>query len=212
MKKPMLIIGAGGHAKILIDIIQKSDEYSLKAVIGKENEEHNELMGYKIYKGDKYLSEFKDAGITSIAIGIGGYTNNEKRKAIYCKLKSTGFEIVNLIDPSSVVSASVKLGDGVVIFAGVIINPEVIIGNNVVIATGATIDHETIVEDHVLISAGVTVGAGDIIKEGALLALGSKIISRVTIGENALVASGAMVVNDIAKNTTVYGVPAKPKQ
>lgn len=211
MKKPVLILGAGGHAKILIDIILKSTDYYLEAIIGQDCEPCDLVLGYKILKGDKHLLDYKRKNVNSVAIGIGGYTNNMKRKEMYYKLKDMGFEIVNLIDPSATISPFAKLGDGVVVFAGVVINPDVVIGNNVIIATGSTIDHETIIEDHVLVSAGVTIGAGNLIKEGALLALGSNIISRVVIGQNSLVAAGAVVVNDIPDNTVVFGIPAKPK-
>jgi sugar O-acyltransferase (sialic acid O-acetyltransferase NeuD family) len=211
LKKPLVIVGAGGHAKILLDIASKSAEFEVVGVVSKEDDPQDDIMGFKIYKGDNYLLEFKNKGVSSVAIGIGGYTNNNLRKEMYYRLKELGFEIANLIDPTAIISKTVKMGEGVVIFAGVIINTEVVIGNNVIIATGSTIDHETIIEDHVLVSAGVTVGAGDVIQEGALLALGSNVISRINIGMNSLIGAGAVVVNDIENNAKVFGVPAKPK-
>ena len=211
MKKPVLVIGAGGHAKILIDIINKSDDFKLEAVIGRDEEPHEAILGIPILKGDRYLNQYLEKGINSVAIGIGGYSDNSRRREMYYQLKEQGFEIVNLIDKTAIISQFVTLGDGVVIFAGVVINPDVTIGNNVIIATGSTIDHETVIEDHVLISAGVTVGAGNILKEGALLALGCNVISRVTIGKEALVAAGAVVVNDIPDRAKVFGLPAKPR-
>jgi UDP-perosamine 4-acetyltransferase len=211
LKIPVLVIGAGGHAKILIDIIHESNEYYIEAVIGQKNENIDNLMGHKVLKGDEYLEQYKKKGINNVVIGIGGYRDNKRRQEIFNNLSSKGFNIVNLIHPSAVISSSVKLGEGVVIFAGVILNAEVEIGDNVIIATGSTIDHESIIKSHVLISAGVTIGAGNIISEGALLALGSKVISRVSIGKNALVAAGSVVVSDVDSDTVIYGVPGKPK-
>ncbi|MBM4398813.1 MAG: acetyltransferase [Candidatus Cloacimonetes bacterium] len=211
MKKPVIVIGAGGHAKILIDILMLSSEYYLEAVIGREDETAETILGHQILKGDTYLEEYLAKGINHAAIGIGAYTDNHRRKEIFDRIKGIGFFIVNLIHPSAIISDSVIMGDGAVIFAGVVANPDVIIGSNVIIATGSTIDHETIIEDHVLVSAGVTVGAGDLIGEGSLLALGSNIISRVSIGKYSLVAAGAVVTCDIPDRTTVYGIPAKPR-
>lgn len=211
LKKPVIVLGAGGHAKILIDIIQVSSQYYVEAIIGNIDEEIDTLMGYSVLKGDHHLTQFFEKGIRNVAIGIGGYTNNEKRKEIYLRLKSEGFDIVNLIHPSAIISSSVSLGDGVVIFAGVILNAEVEVGNNVIIATGSTIDHESKIESHVLVSAGVTIGAGNLVGEGALLALGSKVISRVNIGSGALIAAGSVVVCDVASNSKIYGVPGMPK-
>jgi sugar O-acyltransferase (sialic acid O-acetyltransferase NeuD family) len=211
MKKPVIVLGAGGHAKILIDIINLSDEYFLEAVVGREDEPLDFIMGQPILKGDKHLKDYLSEGVTLLTIGIGGYSDNSRRTEVYRMCKSMGFEIINLIHPSAVVAKSVKLGDGLVIFAGAVINPEVTIGSNVIIATSATIDHETTIEDHVLVSAGVTVGAGNTLKEGALLALGSKVISRVVIGRNSLVAAGAVVVKNVPDNTAVFGVPARSR-
>jgi UDP-perosamine 4-acetyltransferase len=211
MKKPVIVLGAGGHAKVLIDIIEAGNEYYVEAVIGREEEPVDAVLGYPVRKGDSCLPDYLKEGICSVVIGIGGYSDNKKRTETYLKCKEMGFEIVSLIHPTAVVSASAVLGGGVVLFAGVIINPEVRIGNNVIIATGSTIDHETVIEDNVLVSAGVTVGAGNTIKESALLALGAKIISRVTIGRNALVAAGAVVISDVPDNARVFGVPARSK-
>lgn len=211
MKEKIIIIGAGGHAKVVIDIIELQSNYEIIGIIAQEDEKKKELFGYKIYKGDKYLLTFYNKGIKNIAIGIGGYKSNSLRKKIFNKVQKIGFNIPALIHPKAIVSSTAKIDDGSVIFAGVILNPEVQIRKNSIIATGSSIDHETIIEDHVLVSAGVTVGACTLIKEEVLVALGAKIISGVEIGSKALIASGAVVVNNINPETIVFGVPARSK-
>jgi len=211
-KEKIIIIGAGGHAKIVIEIIKSIGEFDIVGLIANEDEKENEVMGCQVYKGDDYLDSFYIDGIKCAAIGIGGYRDNRLRKKIYKKVQKIGYIIPPQIHPSAIISSTANISNGSVVFAGVIINPEVKIGENTIIATGSTIDHETVVKDHVLISAGVTVGASVKIEKGVLLALGSKVISGITIGEYALIAAGAVVVDDISANEVVFGIPAKIKQ
>lgn len=210
MKEKVIVIGDGGHAKIVIDILGYYEKYEIIGVTSKEPKSEK-FYGHPIIGTDEVLEGFFKKGVTNVAIGIGGFTNNELRKQLFIKVKKIGFNVISAIHPNAIISKKATLGEGTTIFAGVVINPDVIIGDNCVIATSSSIDHETIVEDHCLISAGVTLGANCLIKEGTLCALGAKIISGVKVGENALIAAGAVVVKDIVRNSKVFGVPAKEK-
>ena len=79
-KEKILVIGAGGHAQVVIDIIEQGEKYEIVGLIAQQNEKKNELFGYHIYKGDDYLDLLYSQGINHIAIGIGGYRDNLLRK------------------------------------------------------------------------------------------------------------------------------------
>lgn len=211
MKEKIIIVGGGGHARIVIDIIGRMNVHDIEAIVVDKIANDLQNSKYKVYEGDHHLKNLIDSGINKAAIGVGGFRDNLVRKKIFKNLKSLGFKIVNVIDPSAFISETVFLAEGVVVFPGVIINTDAFIGNNVIIATGSTIDHETIIEDHCLVSAGVTIGGYCKIGESALIALGAKIVSGVTIGKNSLVAAGAVVVKNVEDNCQVFGVPAKIK-
>jgi len=187
------------------------NKYNIHAIIVDKITNDSLNFIYPIFEGDHHLKYFYENGIHYVAIGVGGFRDNSLREKIFKNLKLLNFQIINVIDPSAIISKNVQLGEGVVIFPGVVINTDVKIGNNVIVATGSTIDHETVLKDHCLISAGVTIGGYCKIEESALIALGSKIVSGITIGTNSLVAAGAVVVNDIESNCKVYGIPAKNK-
>ena len=169
------------------------------------------FAGYEVLGDDTVLSDYID-GKYYLAMGLGGYRDNELRERVYNYAKGLGFSFINAIHPTAFISRTVKLGESVVIFPCVVLNTEVQIGNNSIIATGSTIDHETIIGNSVLVSAGVTVGAYSKILDNSLLALGSKVISGVTIGRNALISAGAVIVKDVPDNEIVYGIPANPKK
>jgi sugar O-acyltransferase (sialic acid O-acetyltransferase NeuD family) len=208
MPKKLIVIGSGGHAGVVIDIIETSTDYKIIGVTTKDDE-IREFIGYPVLGNDDILFEFKNNGINKVAIGIGGYRNNALREKSYNFLKSHGLEPVKLIHKSAVISRSVSIGEGSVVFPGVVMNTHVKIGNNVIVATSSSIDHETIIEDHVLVSAGVTIGAYAKIGSGSLIALGVKIISGINVCSNALVGAGAVVVKDITEPGLYLGIPAK---
>jgi UDP-perosamine 4-acetyltransferase len=209
-KEKVVLIGNGGHAKVVIDILEEMNIYEIIGVTT-DRKDSDRFCGYPILGNDEVLLNLINNGVTHAAMGIGGFKDNNLRRKVYAKVKAYGFKFVSPIHPSAMISKSALIGEGTVIFRGVAINNDVRIGDNAFIATGSTIDHETIIEDHVLISAGVTIGAYTTIQEGALCALGAKIISGIKVGKNALIAAGAVVVNDIDDNAKVFGIPAKEK-
>jgi len=209
MKEKTVIVGNGGHAKVVIDILREMGGYEIIGITTDKECSSDSFCGYPILGNDDILSGLIKNGIKNAAIGIGGFRDNSLRKKIYKKIEIAGFRIVSAVHPSAVISRTVSMGQGNIIFPGVIINTDVRIGNNVIIATGSTIDHETVIKDNVLISAGVNVGASTVIEEGALLAIGSKVVSGINIGKDSLVAAGAVIVNDVRQNSRVFGIPAR---
>ncbi|MDD4975467.1 MAG: acetyltransferase [Bacteriovorax sp.] len=208
-KIPIIVVGSGGHAKVVIDIIEQIGNYKIVGITTNDLNIGSSFFGYPILGTDDILPDYKKKGIRKIAIGVGGFTDNKLRKAIYQNIELMGFEIETLVHPSAIISPRAKIGIGCVIFSGVVINTDVVLGNNVVIATRSSIDHDTNIEDHALVSAGVTIGANDLVGEGALIAIGSVIVSGKKIGKNCLIAAGAVVVSDVADRARFAGVPAR---
>lgn len=208
--KKVIVIGSGGHAKVVIDILQEMEDVEIVGITSTSLDAGSLFFNYPVIGDDCKLVEYSNADYI-IAIGLGGYRDNNLRAHVYNYVKGLGFNFINAIHPSAVISKSVIIGEAVVIFPGVIINTDVKIGNNSIIATGSTVDHETVIGNNVLVSAGVTIGAYATICDNSLIALGSSVISGVRIGENALVAAGAVVTKNVLDNEIVYGVPASPK-
>jgi len=207
--KKIILIGGGGHAKVIIDILRESDSYSIEGLVVNDPDSVK-ISDYPILGNDTILPDLYKSGLRNVALGVGGFTDNKNRTKLFNSVKSLGFHVISVIHPSTIISKTAKFGEGCVIYPGVTINSDVIIGDNVIISSGATIDHEAVIEDNVLISTGVTIGAYTRIMNGALLALGSKIVAGVTIGRNSLVYAGSVVVHDVDENTNVLGVPARP--
>jgi sugar O-acyltransferase (sialic acid O-acetyltransferase NeuD family) len=208
--KKVIVIGSGGHAKVVIDILEEMSGIEIIGVTSKSLDKNTTFCNYPVLGDDNSLKDY-DRNVYYCAMGLGGYSDNKLRESVFDYVKSLGMFFINVIHPTAIISRKSVLGEGIVIFPGVILNTDTVIGNNTIIATRSSVDHETVIGDHVLVSAGVTIGAYSVINNGSLLALGSKVISGIVIGKNSLIAAGAVVVKNVPDNSRVFGVPAKQK-
>jgi sugar O-acyltransferase (sialic acid O-acetyltransferase NeuD family) len=208
MIEEIIILGTGGHAAVVIDIIESAGKYKILGITDISSPKGATFKNYPILGNDDVLKEYFENGCKNVAIGVGGFKNNTLRSTIFKKMKEIGFRIPYHIHPSANVSKTVKIGEGTVIFPGVNINTDVSIGKNNIIATGSNIDHNTILHDDVLISAGVTLGGDVIISEKVLCALGCNVISGVEIGKEILIGAGALVVKNLYQKGKYIGIPA----
>lgn len=206
LRPKIAIAGTGGHARVVLDIANNLN-YEVVGFTSISGE--TTFCGHTVMGPDEVLARLAEEGtIDGVAIGVGGYRDNERRKTVFDKIAALGVEILTMVHPAAIVSHTASVGRGSVLFAGSIVGPSVEVGDNVIVASGSLIEHDSIVEDHVLISAGVTVGANVVIREGALIALGAKVISHISIAPHALIGAGAVVVNDCALSGLYLGVPA----
>lgn len=205
----VVVLGSGSHAKVVIDILEQLGGFEILGCVWPDTRKGHTVLGYPLIGDEALWPELVGRGVKA-AIGVGGWTDNQARRELYDAAVSAGFDLVSTIHPSTITSSGVEIGRAACIYPGVSLNTEARLGNDVIVVTGATIDHETTVGDHALVSAGVALGAQVTVEAGALLAIGSTVVSNVTIGANALVAAGAVVIDDVAPNTTVRGVPARP--
>lgn len=203
MNKPVIIIGNGGHASVLIEMLQLND----REIIGytAPNPSKNVL---KYLGNDEEIFKYNCKSI-ELVLGIGTVKASDIRRKIYANLKGKGYNFTTLIHPKAIIANNVKIASGAQIMAGVILQPNVKIGENSIINTGAQLDHDCIVESHVHIAPGVICSGNVIIKEAAHLGTASTVIQSIVVGQQATVGAGAVVTKDVVANAIVVGVPAK---
>lgn len=207
--KEIILVGGGGHCKVVVSIIKKLKEFK---IIGISDLPHNvgkEILGIKIKFTDDELERIYSSGVKYAFVTLGSVGDPSKRIRLYEKLKKIGYTLPVIISPDAVVSEKVSIGEGSVIMPGVIINPSVKIGRNVIINTGAIIEHDVVIEDHVHIAPGVVLSGGVYIAEGAHIGTGASIIQNIKIGRGSIIGAGAVVVKDIPDGVVAKGVPAR---
>ena len=209
--KDIILIGAGGHCKVAIDIIQQHENYNLIGLIDKDAQNvGNKVLQVPIIGVDKDLNEILRQGQASYAlIAIGSTGDNSLRKKLYDKVKEVGYDFINAVHPNSIIAKSSRIDDGNCIMAGAIINPDVIIGNNNIINTGSIIEHDTVIKNNVHVGPGVKISGGVTIGNNTHLGTGATIIQNIEVGENCLIGAGTVVINDIPSNSVVVGNPGQ---
>ncbi|WP_046174527.1 acetyltransferase [Domibacillus indicus] len=202
--RKIVIIGQGGHGKVVRDVIQAIGNYELAAVLDDRYPdvfERNKVL-YGPVSYSKQIALETDAVFT-IAIGT-----NRVREKIAKKLFDYGVTFETLIHPFSFVSPSARIGPGSVVMAGTVINAEAVIGSHVIINSGSIVEHDNFIGDYAHISPGSVMTGNVTVGIGAHVGAGARVIPGKTIGDWSTIGAGAVVINDIPHEQTAVGVPA----
>ena len=198
MSNRLIIVGAGGHGKVIADIALKNGYTDISFV---DDHTTSECMGFSIIGVTDDIESFDD-GQTDFMIGIG---DNEIRKRIAEK-----YDVIwaTLIHPSAQIATNVTIGTGTVIMAGAIVNVCTTIGEHCIINTGAIVEHDNVVGDYVHISPNVALGGTVSIGEQSHVGIGVSVNNNITICNSCVIGAGAVVVKDITESAVYVGVPA----
>lgn len=200
-KDSVVILGAGGHAKVVIATLQAVG-YRISALLDDDiTKVGREIMHVPIAGS---IARIEGYGFCKALIAIG---DNEKRKKI-AKTYDKYCDWITVTHPMAAVHESVKIDKGTIIFAGAVIQPDTKIGNHVIINTGATVDHDCSIGNYVHLAPGVHLSGNVTVGDGAFLGIGTVVIPGKTVGEMAIVGAGSVVIDDIPPFAKVAGVPA----
>ncbi|MDP8210685.1 MAG: acetyltransferase [Candidatus Stygibacter australis] len=205
IKKDLLILGAGGHSRVLIDTAELLGYVVLGIVDVNYYGQEERILGYPVIGDISALSSYS-VETTEIVIAFG---DNAKRREYFTKVREMGFNVPALIHPSSVLSKYVKLKEGVFINAGVIVNALAEVEENSIINTGSIIEHEVKIGKNSHICPGVRIAGRVMIGNNTFVGTGSTIIDKITIGDNVIIGAGSVVIRDIKSNSKVAGIPAR---
>jgi acetyltransferase EpsM len=207
-RKRVLVWGAGGHGKVLVDALLATSQWEVAGIIDEDgNKNHIEVLGIHVtlFEGD-LRETAKRFRCDTVAIAIGdNYVRGEK----FQQLRNAGLAAANVVHPSAHISPFVKLGEGVVILAGATVNPGTVIDDNVSVNTAASIDHDSYLAHSCHIFPHATLTGTVRIEEFAHVGAGAVITPNRKVGKYSFVGAGAVVVHDVTEGEVVCGVPAK---
>lgn len=206
MKEKIFVFGASGHAKVVIDIIEKHGLYEIVFLVDDDlSLKGQEFFGYPVIGGKEDLL----LQIGAPRNGIVAIGSNKARGVVADWLGVHQFNLVSAIHPSAQIGREVSIGPGSVVMANVAINAATNIGKNSVINTSASVDHDCTIGSNVHIAPGVTICGTVVVGDGSFVAAGATIIPNLNIGRNVIVGAGSTVIKSVPDDVTVVGSPAK---
>lgn len=209
MFKPLLIIGAGGHASVLVDILRQQKR-EISGIVSPMLESQSKVFdGIEHFKNDDDILKFGKHTV-KLVNGIGSLPGNNLRAFIYEKFKALGYEFEMVISNHSIISEFAKLEEGVQILTGAIVQTNACIGANSIINTGSIIEHDCIIGKNNHIAPGVTLSGQVTTSEYVHIGTGASVIHSVSIGNNVVIGSGTTITKNIAQKTVC--LPARITQ
>jgi len=201
----LLIVGAGGHGKVVADTAYESGEWEKIAFLDDRYPAVKSILGWPV------LGTISQASVlieeySNIVVAIG---DNVLRFTLVHAFIEMGFVLPVIVHPTAFVSRFAQIGLGSVIFAQVAINAGTHIGIGSIVNTGATIDHDCLVGNGVHISPGVHLAGGITVGNYSWIGIGASVIQQINIGEHVMIGAGAAVRTMIPNDVTVVGVPGE---
>jgi sugar O-acyltransferase (sialic acid O-acetyltransferase NeuD family) len=204
----VLILGAGGHAQVVADILLRMQEADRAIIpIGYLDDNPALLMQHLLdlpVLGE--IAQLPAIPHDGVVVGIG---DNGTRHRLFETLRSQGERFVIARHPSAVVARHTQVGPGSVVCAGVVVNPGSVIGANVILNTGCTVDHHNHIGSHVHIAPGVHLGGDVTIGEGTLVGIGATVVPQRRVGKWSVVSAGALVHKNLPDRVVAAGMPAR---
>lgn len=201
MKKNLILIGAGGFAKSVIDSINEKI-YNITGFV--DDIKSGTHLNYPIISNKLENLENKDSYCYFIAIG-----DNKKRTYWYNKIIENNLEVINVIDKTAILSSNITYGRGIFVGKLAIINSDVRIGENVIVNTKALLEHGVRVGHNSNISTNTVINGDVQIGKNCFIGSSSVINGQLIVGDNSIIGSGSVVIRDIEKNVVVAGIPTK---
>lgn len=201
----LLVIGAGGHARVVIDVARAAGYHPVAALdpasVG------STCNGVDVIGGDDLAEQMFSQGLRNAVVAVG---DNALRSKIGNRLRDIGFALPPVVHPSAILSSSARIGDGTVIMPLAVVNAAATIGAMVIVNTSAVIEHDCDIGDGAHIAPGCLLGGTVSVGAQTLIGIGSVVRPEARIGDHAVVGAGSTVIGNIERNLVATGSPARP--
>lgn len=199
-KTPILLIGAGGHARACLDVIECEGLHSIFGLIGLTSEVGNRILNSKVIGDDNDLPMLRSNCLKAL-VAIGQIKNWMLRFHVFQKLVELGYQLPVIVSPRAYVSPHARIGKGTIVMHGAIVNAGAQIGDNCIINNQSLIEHDVVIENHCHISTGTIVNGSARIGEGSFIGSRSVLKENIEIGNHCLIGMGLIVRHNLSDET-----------
>tara|TARA_B100001057_G_C22833173_1_gene944221 strand:+ start:1802 stop:2380 length:579 start_codon:yes stop_codon:yes gene_type:complete len=191
--KKIIIIGAGGHCKVCIDVIEQIGKWKIIGIVDQKKTKTKNILGYPIIGFDRDLEKLQKKYKYAF-LGVGQIYNTKTKVKLFNQLIKFGYKLPCLISPNAYVSKYAKIGKGTIIMNNATVNADAKIGDNCIINSKSLIEHDALIENHCHVSTGATINGG--VKVGSQSFIGSN----ATTKEKIIIASKSFIkANTVVK-------------
>jgi UDP-perosamine 4-acetyltransferase len=202
----VVVIGAGGHAKVVVEVIRAQGCYDVVGCTDRAPE-RGDVVGAPVLGSDDVLPDLYARGVRQCFIALG---DNALRRKVAGRVTALGFDLCNAISPNAVVSPTARLGRGVAVMAGAVINAAAVVQDLAIINTRAVVDHDCQIGEAAHVAPQAALAGCVRIGSLAFVGAGATILPGLSVGERTIVGAGATVTSDLGANVVAVGIPAKP--
>lgn len=192
-KASVLLIGAGGHARACIDVIEQEGKLDVAGLVGFANEVGTRVIGYAVVASDSALPELLREH-SLVLVTVGQIKTPDARIRLFELAERSGCSTPVVISPRAYVSAHATIGPGSIVLHGAIVNAGASVGRNCIINSQALVEHDVVIEDHCHIATAAVINSGVRIGAGTFVGSNSTVRQAVTIGERCVVGMGTLVL------------------
>lgn len=207
--EPIFVIGASGHAKVVIDIVEREGRLRVAGLIDQARPAGSSHFGCEVLGDEAALPALcEKRGVRAVIVAIGDNAARARVSEAALALVP-GLQFATAVHPAASVARGVALGGGSVVMPGAVLGPDCAVGRHCIVNTGACLDHDGVLEDYASLGPGAVLGGNVTVGAFAHVGLGASVIHGVTIGHDAVVGAGAAVVQGVPPLTVTLGVPAR---
>lgn len=203
-RKKLLILGAGGHAKSCIDVIEQHRKYEIIGLVGTVDQVGSEISGYEVLGTDDDLERLSKY-VSNAVIGVGGIKNQELRINLIRRATTFGFDLPTIISPRALISKRSEIRSGTFIFHDVVVNTEAKLAEHCIINSKSLIEHDVQIGKFCHISTNVTINGQVSVGDASFLGSGSVIKEGIKIGSNCIIGMGTVLRSDLEDSTKYVG-------
>jgi len=204
----IVIIGGGGHAKVIIGVLKKNKDWSILGFT--DSEDKGPILGARYLGNDDVLREvIREEKECCAVIGVGYVRINDTREKLMEHTRGLGFAFPVIISQDSIVNEDVSFGEGTVIFDGALVNVGTSVGRCSIINSHSTVDHDCVIGDFTHVCPGAHLSGGVVVGSKVIIGTGASVVQYVNICDNCLIGAGTVVIKDIKEPGVYAGNPAR---